>query len=101
MFSKPTTRCEKCGTVVTKNKFLNKTFYQDAKGSLFGIVGKKARVQGCVNCLNILEAHEVAIEKAEFEHRTIYTLRPGFIESLQIKIKDFFNLKTKKGVPHE
>lgn len=97
MFKKPIQRCENCGNVVTRKKFINKSFFLHNGSSLVTIVGdKKARAVACLNCLQILEAAEHGhIEKAEFENRTIYTLRPTLLESVQEKVRRFFNGKEK------
>lgn len=97
MFKKLIQRCENCGNVVTRKKFINKTFFLHNGSSLVTLVGdKKARAVGCLNCLQILEAAEDGqIEKAEFENRTIYTLRPTLLESVQEKVRRFFNGKGK------
>lgn len=103
MFSKSLKRCEQCGHVVARKKFLNQTFFLSEDQRLIGLVGEKGRVQGCLNCLHILEAEEAGhIEKAEFEHRTIYTLRPNFTEIVKSRIVDFFTPKPKsKGQTNE
>ncbi len=97
MFKKSIQRCENCGNVVTRKKFINKTFFLNSGSSLVSLVGeKKARAVGCLNCLQILEAAEYGqIEKAEFENRTIYSLRPTLLESVQEKVRRFFNGKGK------
>lgn len=102
MFKKISKRCEVCGQVVTRKKFLNQTFYLSGGEWLVKIFGKKARVQGCLNCLQILESEEQGqIEKAEFEHRTIYTLHPTLLDKFRSHLDKIFNPKLKEEKNHE
>lgn len=93
MFQKPVIRCDQCGNVVSRKKFLNRTFYLSEGSTLVALVSeKKARAVACLNCLQILESQESGrIEKAEFDNRTIYTLRPILLERFQMIIERFFN----------
>ncbi len=95
MLTKPVRRCEKCGQVVTKEKFLNKTFYLTDDSNLAALVNeKKARAVACLNCLQVLEAaSQGRLEKTEFDHLTIFTLRPTLMDTFKERLTRFFNGK--------
>ncbi len=97
MVKKFVTRCENCGNVVSRKKFLNKNFYVTIDSQLVVLVGdNQARAVGCQNCLQLLEALENGqLEKFEFNQRTIYKLHPTLLDRIKEKLETFFNGKPR------
>lgn len=89
-------RCSNCGYLVNKHKFINNKFFLDDE-SLFKIIGKTARIQGCNHCLEELkELLGDQIEQSDFEDRIILTYRPNLIEKTKSAITTIFFPPLKK-----
>lgn len=99
-FSKPVKICAHCGFAVSLKSFLNKTFFVREDSRLIEPIGNgTGRLQGCIYCLQLLEADEAGkVEKTEFDNRTIYTIKPSLKDSVTQRLSNFFNHKPKTKV---